>query len=89
MPEVLRHVFDKHRAGDRANAVTLYERHLPLINFENKQCGLMAAKALMQAGGIISCEAPRHPLRRLHPAIRAGLVEMARRLDVLAMQWAR
>ncbi len=30
-----------------------YERWLPLINHENRQCGLSAAKILMQAGGVI------------------------------------
>jgi len=30
-----------------------YQRWLPLINYENRQCGLAACKALMQAGGVI------------------------------------
>ena len=44
-----------------------YGRWLPLINHENRQCGLLAAKALMLAGGVIACDAPRHPLPPLHP----------------------
>ena len=66
-----------------------YERWLPLINCENRQCGLLAAKALMKEGGIIACEAPRHPLPPLHPETRASLLATARRLDPLVLRWAR
>ena len=66
-----------------------YQRWLPLINYENRQCGLLAAKALMQAGGVIACEAGRHPLMPLHPATRAGLIEIARRLDPVVLRWGR
>ena len=77
------------REGDRAAAVAGYERCLPLINYENRQCGLLAAKSLMREGGIIACEAPRHPLAPLDPATRAGLIETARRLDPLVLRWGR
>jgi 4-hydroxy-tetrahydrodipicolinate synthase len=43
----------------------------------------------MREGGIIASEATRHPLAPLPPAARAGLVEMARRLDTLVLRWAR
>ena len=76
------------RAGDRAGAVELYERSLPLILFENRQCGLRACKALLYEGGIIGCERTRPPMPPLHPATRAGLVELARRLDPLVLHWA-
>ena len=78
-----------HRAGRREAAMAGYARCLPLINYENRQCGLLAAKSLMREGGIIACEAPRHPLAPLDPATRAGLIETARRLDPLVLRWAR
>ena len=68
---------------------THYQRWLPLINYENRQCGLLAAKALMKEGGVIACEAPRHPFPPMHPATRAGLIETARRLDPLVLRWGR
>ena len=34
---------------------------------ENRQCGLLAAKALMKEGGVIACEAPRHPFPAINP----------------------
>ena len=86
-PDGIRRIVDAHRAGRRTEAVDAYARWLPLINFENRQAGLLAAKALMQEGGVIACEAPRHPFPRLHPATRAGLIETARRLDPLVLRW--
>lgn len=88
LPEVLGRVVALYRSGQRDEAVDLYERHLPLINYENKQCGLLATKALMREGGIIAHETVRHPTRPLHPATRAGLVELATRLQPLILRWA-
>jgi len=85
----IRQIVDPFRAGDREKAAAAYERWLPLINYENRQAGFLAAKALMKEGGIIDCEAPRHPFPALHPAVRAGLLETARRLDPLVLRWAR
>jgi len=60
-----------------------------LINYENRQCGLQAAKILMEVGGVIKSGAVRHPLQPVAPAIRAGLIETARGLDPLVLRWAR
>jgi len=89
IPDVLGRVVQLHANGRRDEATALYERYLPLITYENRQCGLLATKALMKEGGIIACEAPRHPTPALHPTTRAGLVEVARRLDPLVLRWAR
>ena len=88
-PDGIRLIVDAYARGDRETAVAEYQRWLPLINHENRQCGLLAAKALMKEGGVIACEAPRHPLPALHPDTRAGLIETARRLDPLVLRWAR
>jgi 4-hydroxy-tetrahydrodipicolinate synthase len=66
-----------------------YQRWLPLINYENRQCGLIAAKALMKEGDVIRSEMTRHPVLPLHPETRAGLIEIARRSDPLVLRWAR
>jgi hypothetical protein len=42
----------------------------------------------MKEGGVIASETVRHPLRPLHPATRAGLIEIARELDPLVLRWA-
>ena len=88
-PDGMRRIVDAYAAGRRDDAIAEYTRWLPLINFENRQAGLLAAKALMQAGGAIACDAPRHPFPALNPAVRAGLLEVARRLDPLVLRWAR
>jgi dihydrodipicolinate synthase/N-acetylneuraminate lyase len=87
-PDGIKPILEAWRAGRRAEAVAHYERWLPLINLENRQCGLLAAKAMMKAGGIIASEAPRHPLPPLHPESRRLLLDCARRLDALALRWA-
>jgi dihydrodipicolinate synthase/N-acetylneuraminate lyase len=88
-PDGIRQILDPWFAGQREEAIAAYERWLPLINLENRQCGFLAAKALMKEGGIIACEAPRSPWPPLHPASRALLLEAARRRDVLALRWGR
>jgi len=89
IPEVLGRIVRLYTCGQRDEAVALYERYLPLINYENRQCGLLATKALMKEGGIIASEAARHPTPPLHPTTRARLIELARRLDPLILRWAR
>lgn len=88
-PDGMRLIVDAWAAGRREEAFEHYQRWLPLINHENRQCGLLAAKALMKAGGVIACDAPRHPLPPLAPHTRAGLLETARRLDPLVLRWGR
>jgi len=80
-PDGIRQIIDPYFLGNRDEAFAAYQRWLPLINFENRQCGLLACKALMKEGGIIDCEKPRRPVAELHPALRSGLIETARRLN--------
>jgi dihydrodipicolinate synthase/N-acetylneuraminate lyase len=89
LPDLIKAVLEHHRAGRRNEAATAYARILPLINFENRQCGLRATKAVMAAGGVIKSDAVRHPLEALHPATRAGLLELAGELDPVALRWGR
>jgi 2-keto-3-deoxy-L-arabinonate dehydratase len=88
-PDGIRPIVDAHLAGRREESVRQYERWLPLINYENRQCGLLACKALMKEGGVIASESPRHPIQPLHPETRAGLIEIARRLDAMVLRWGR
>jgi 4-hydroxy-tetrahydrodipicolinate synthase len=88
-PDGIRQIIDPYLAGRRDEAMAAYARWLPLINYENRQCGLQAAKILMQEGGVIGSDAVRHPLQKVHPAARAGLVEIARQLDPVVLRWGR
>ncbi len=89
LPDLIKPVFQHHRAGRRSEAAAAYARILPLINFENRQCGLRATKTVMAEGGVIASEAVRHPLERLHPATKVGLLELAGELAPLALRWGK
>ena len=88
-PDGMRLIVDAYAAGQREQAFEHYQRWLPLINFENRQGGPLATKALMLAGGVIACDAPRHPFPAMNEQVRAGLLETARRLDPLVLRWGR
>jgi 2-keto-3-deoxy-L-arabinonate dehydratase len=88
-PDGIRQIIDPYFARRREEAVNAYARWLPLINYENRQCGLAASKVLMKEGGVIASEAVRHPLQPLPAATRSGLIETARRLDPLVLRWAK
>jgi 2-keto-3-deoxy-L-arabinonate dehydratase len=83
----IRPIIVAHRNGDKDQAFAEYQRWLPLINYENRQAGFLAAKALMKAGGVITCEAPRAPWPAMHPEVRRQLLDIARRLDPLVLRW--
>ncbi len=88
-PDGIRTIVDAYAAGRREEAVEAYGRWLPLINYENRQGGFLAAKALMKEGGVIACDAPRCPYPPMSQATRAGLLDAARRLDPLVLRWGR
>ncbi len=89
LPDLIKPVLEHYRAGRRNDAAAAYARILPLINYENRQCGLRATKTVMAAGGVIRSDSVRHPLEALHPATRAGLLELARDLNPLALRWGK
>jgi 4-hydroxy-tetrahydrodipicolinate synthase len=89
LPDLIRPAVVDYLAGRRAEAARVYARLLPLINFENRQCGWRACKAAMREGGVIGSEHVRHPTRPLHPETRAQLLELAREVDPLALRWGR
>jgi 4-hydroxy-tetrahydrodipicolinate synthase len=88
-PDGIRQIVDAWVAGDADEAERQYQRWLPLINHENRQGGIATAKALMKEGGVIASDAVRHPLPSMHPATRASLIRIARRLDPLVLRWGR
>jgi len=89
VPAELGEIVRRYRAGDRAGAVSAWEALLPLIHFENRQCGLRAQKILLAEGGIIACDRTRAPSGPVSPRTRRGLIELAARHDLLILRWAR
>ena len=88
-PDGIRLIVDAYAAGRREQAAAVYQQWLPLINYENRQGGILTAKTLMKEGGVIACEAPRHPWPTMHPATRAGLIETAQRLNPMVLRWGK
>ena len=86
-PDGIRQIIDPWFAGNRDEATQAYMRWLPLINWENRQCGFATAKILMRAGGVIAHDGLRHPIAPVHPAEREGLLALARPLDPLVLRW--
>ncbi|MDP1899320.1 MAG: dihydrodipicolinate synthase family protein [Rubrivivax sp.] len=87
LPDLIKPAIDAYLACDRTSAASTYSRLLPLINFENRQCGWRSCKAVMAEGKVIRSEHVRHPTRPLHPDTRAQLLELASEANPLALTW--
>jgi 2-keto-3-deoxy-L-arabinonate dehydratase len=89
VPHELGNIVRSFAAGHRTDAAAAWERLLPLLHFENRQCGLRAQKILLTEGGIIGSERTRAPFAPVSPRTRRGLVDLARARDPLVLRWAR
>ena len=88
-PEKIRPIVTRFRSGDAAGALDQWKLCLPLINHENRQCGLRAAKVVMKEGGVIGSDHVRHPLKPMSARTRERLLHLARDLDILALKWGK
>jgi 2-keto-3-deoxy-L-arabinonate dehydratase len=88
-PDGLRQIMDAFAAGRRDEAAMLYEKWLPLINYENRQCGLETPKILMKEGGVIKSDRLRRPLKGVSWETREGLLRVARPLEPLVLRWGK
>jgi 4-hydroxy-tetrahydrodipicolinate synthase len=89
IPEVIGEIIHRWHEGDRDGARALWESWLPMIHYENRQCGLRATKVLMAEGGVISSETTRAPFSPLPAHIREGLLAHARRRNPLVLRWSK
>lgn len=87
IPDALVEILRLWQAGDHDGARDRWEYWLPMIHFENRQCGLNATKVLMKEGGIITSDTVRAPFGPLSPMIREGLLAHARRRNPLVLRW--
>jgi len=87
LPDLIKPAVDAYLGGDRDTARAIYKDLLPIINFENRQCGWRSCKAVMVEGKVIGSEHVRHPTRGMHPETRAQLLELAREVNPLALTW--
>ena len=75
--------------GNREAALAAYNRVLPAINHENRQCQFRACKEAMKEGGVIRSAVCRHPIQPLPDWARAELLNLIRPLDPLVLRWGR
>lgn len=88
-PEKIRPIVTDYRAGNMEAALDQWKLCLPLINHENRQCGLRAAKTVMMEGGVIGSDYVRHPLTPLSPRTKERLISLSRELDLIALRWGK
>ena len=89
VPGELGQIVRGYLSGDRAAAAEAWEALLPLIHFENRQCGLRAQKILLAEGGIIACDRTRAPLAPVSARTRRTLIDLAAARNPLILRWAR
>lgn len=87
--EQIRPIVVEYLAGNIDVALKHWQRCLPLINHENRQCGLRAAKTVMMEGGVIKSDYVRHPLKPLSPRTKARLLSLSYELDLIALKWGK
>lgn len=88
-PELIRPIVTNYLAGDLDAAIAGWRDCLPLINHENRQCGLRAAKVVMKEGGVIGSDHVRHPLQPMTQRTRDRLLQLAAERDVIALRWGK
>ena len=75
--------------GDRVAAEAAYNRVLPAINFENRQCQFRACKAVFKEGRVFASDYCRHPVAPLADWARETYLELIRPLDPIALRWGK
>ena len=88
-PEHIGKIVRSYLAGDKDAALAQWTTCLPLINHENRQCGLRATKVVMKEGGVIGSDHVRHPLKPMSERTKARLLQMSRDLDLIALRWGK
>lgn len=89
LPDKIRPIVIDYRAGRVDQALDQWRLCLPLINHENRQCGLRACKTVFAAGGVIGSDHVRHPLKPLGERTKARLLQLAAELDLIALRWGK
>ena len=88
-PDFIRPIVTEYLAGDPEAALMQWKLCLPLINHENRQCGLRAAKTVMMQGGVIGSDVVRHPMKPMSERTKARLLQLAGELDLVALRWGK
>lgn len=85
----IRPIVVNYLAGNTDAALDQWKLCMPLINHENRQCGLRACKTVFAAGGVIKSDMVRHPLKPMSDRTKERLLQLAGELDILALNWGK
>lgn len=88
-PELIKPIVTHYLSGHTDAALEQWKICLPLINHENRQCGLRASKTVMMAGGVIGSDHVRHPLKPMSERTKDRLLQLAGELDLIALNWGK
>ena len=89
LPEKIAPVIDHFWNNEKDKAEQIYNSILPLINFENRQCGFRATKTVMKEGGVIKSDFCRDPIKPLEEDTKNLLLNFAKRYDLLTYKWGK
>ena len=87
LPDLIGPLVKNYIKGNIKEAEVEYNRVLPLINYENRQCGFRATKTVFKEGGVIKSDFCRHPIPSLDKETKKGLLDLANNYDLIAMKW--
>ena len=87
LPDLIGPLVKNYITGNKKEAENEYNRVLPLINYENRQCGFRATKIVFKEGGVIKSDICRHPIPSLDENTKKGLLDLANDYDLIAMKW--
>ncbi len=85
----LRPIVTEYLAGNVDAALAQWKLCMPLINHENRQCGLKACKTVFKEGGVIRSDYVRHPLKPMTERTKTRLLQLARELDPISLRWGK
>ena len=89
LPEKIAPVIDHFWNNEKDKAEEIYNNILPLINFENRQCGFRATKTVMKNGGVIKSDFCRDPIKPLDQDTKKLLLNFAKKYDLLTYKWGK
>ena len=89
IPDLIRPVVLEFLEGNTKKSEDQYNHILPLINYENRQCGFRATKVVMKEGGVINSDFCRHPIPDLEENTKKGLINLVKNYNPIALQWGK
>ena len=89
LPDLIGPVVKDYLKGDHDKAESGYKNILPLINFENRQCGFRGTKFIFKEGGVIKSDLCRHPIQPLEDSTKKRLLNLAKNYDLIALNWGK